>query len=80
MNKDGKRHPEMGVTKKVNLWSFGMKDHIGDNKDSGLIHSDVATVTNDYALSTQRLSCSIPTRGWFTSMLGTNVSPNEPIF
>ena len=37
-NKEGKRDPEMHQTKKGNQWYFGMKVHIGVDKDSGLIH------------------------------------------
>ena len=38
-NKTGERDPEMHQTKKGNQWYFGMKVHIGVDKDSGLIHS-----------------------------------------
>jgi transposase, IS5 family len=42
-NKEGKRDPEMHQTKKGNQWYYGMKVHIGVDKDSGLIHSVVTT-------------------------------------
>ena len=42
-NKAGKREPEMHQTKKGNQWHFGMKVHLGVDKDSGLIHSVVTT-------------------------------------
>ena len=42
-NKDGKRDPEMHQTKKGNQWYYGMKVHVGVDKDSGLIHSVVTT-------------------------------------
>ena len=38
-NKQGERDPEMHQTNKGNQWYFGMKVHIGVDKDSGLIHS-----------------------------------------
>ena len=38
-NKTGERDPEMHQTKKGNQWYYGMKVHIGVDKDSGLIHS-----------------------------------------
>jgi IS5 family transposase len=50
-NKSGKRDPEMHQTKKGNQWFFGMKFHIGVDKDSGLIHSVVATATNVHDLT-----------------------------
>ena len=37
-NKEGKRDPEMYQTRKGNQWYFGIKVHIGDEKDSELIH------------------------------------------
>jgi len=51
-NKDGKRDPEMHQTKKGNQWYFGMKVHIGVDKDSGLIHSVVTTAANVHDLTT----------------------------
>ena len=45
-NKEGKRDPEMHQTKKGNQWYFGMKVHIGVDKDSGLIHSVETTSAN----------------------------------
>jgi IS5 family transposase len=45
-NKDGKWDPEMRKTKKGNQWYYGMKVHIGVDKDSGLIHSVVSTAAN----------------------------------
>ena len=38
-NKDKKRDPEMGSTKKNNNWYFGMKAHIGVDAQNGLVHS-----------------------------------------
>ncbi len=45
-NKEGKRDPEMHQTKKGNQWYFGMKVHIGVDKDTGLIHSVETTAAN----------------------------------
>jgi IS5 family transposase len=50
-NKAGKRDPEMHQTKKGNQWYFGMKVHIGVDKDSGLIHSVVTTAANVHDLT-----------------------------
>ncbi|SBO44711.1 IS5 family transposase [Cyanobium sp. NIES-981] len=50
-NKDGKRDPEMHQTKKGNQWYYGMKVHIGVDKDSGLIHSVVTTAANVHDLT-----------------------------
>jgi len=41
----------MHQTKKGNQWYFGMKVHIGVDKDSGLIHSIVATAANVHDLT-----------------------------
>ena len=38
-NEKRERDPEMHQTRKGNQWSFGMKVHVGVDKDSGLIHS-----------------------------------------
>jgi len=45
-NKTGERDPEMHQTKKGNQWYYGMKVHIGVDKDSGLIHSVETTSAN----------------------------------
>jgi len=45
-NDKGERDPEMHQTKKGNQWHFGMKVHIGVDKDSGLIHSVETTSAN----------------------------------
>lgn len=58
-NKVGKRDPEMYQTKKGNQWyhrfsegfAYGMKVHIGVDKDSGLIHSAVTTAANMHDLT-----------------------------
>lgn len=42
-NKAKKRDPEMSSTKKNNNYHFGMKEHIGVDMDSGLIHTIEAT-------------------------------------
>ncbi len=40
------RDPEMHQTKKGNEWHFGMKAHIGVDRDSGLVHTVVSTAAN----------------------------------
>jgi IS5 family transposase len=45
-NKDHKRDPEMHQTKKGNQWHFGLKAHIGVDKDSGLVHTVTTTAAN----------------------------------
>src|SRR5664280_3202033 len=45
-NKEHARDPEMHQTKKGNQWHFGMKAHIGVDKQSGLVHSLTATAAN----------------------------------
>lgn len=45
-NKDKKRDPEMGSTKKNNTWYFGMKAHIGVDAQNGLVHSCEFTSAN----------------------------------
>src|SRR5690606_20328408 len=42
-NSSGKRDPEMHQTKKGNQWFFGLKAHIGVDRDSGLVHTVVTT-------------------------------------
>jgi IS5 family transposase len=50
-NKSRERDPEMHQTKKGNQWYFGMKVHIGVDKDSGLIHSVETTAANVHDLT-----------------------------
>jgi IS5 family transposase len=58
-SKAGKRDPEMHQTKLGNQWyhrfsegfAYGMKVHIGVDKDSGLIHSAVTTAANMHDLT-----------------------------
>jgi IS5 family transposase len=45
-NKDKKRDPEMHQTKKGHQWYFGMKAHIGADRDSKLVHTVVVTAAN----------------------------------
>jgi IS5 family transposase len=45
-NKQHERDPEMHQTKKGNQWYFGMKAHIGADKDSGLVHTVISTAAN----------------------------------
>lgn len=45
-NKDKSRDPEMHQTKKGNQWYFGMKAHIGTDRDSGMVHTVISTAAN----------------------------------
>ena len=45
-NKEKQRDPEMHQTKKGNPWYFGMKAHIGADRDSKLVHTVVVTAAN----------------------------------
>lgn len=45
-NASGTRDPEMHQTKKGNNWHFGMKAHIGVDRDSGLVHTVIGTSAN----------------------------------
>lgn len=45
-NKDGKRDPEMHLSKKGNDWHFGMKAHVGVDATSGLVHTVIGTAGN----------------------------------
>ena len=40
------RDPQMHQTKKGNQWYFGMKAHIGTDRDSSLVHTVVSTAAN----------------------------------
>ena len=45
-NKEKSRDPEMHQTKKGNQWYFGIKAHIGVDRDSGLVHTVISTSAN----------------------------------
>ena len=45
-NRAHARDPEMHQTKKGNEWHFGMKAHIGVDRDSGLVHTVLSTSAN----------------------------------
>ena len=45
-NQAKQRDPEMHQTKKGNQWYFGMKAHIGADRDSTLVHTVVVTAAN----------------------------------
>jgi len=45
-NKERKRDPEMHQARKGNQWYFGMKAHIGADRDSKLVHTVVVTAAN----------------------------------
>ncbi len=50
-NRAGDRDPEMHQTCKGKQWHFGMKVHIGVDKDTGLIHSVETTAANVHDLT-----------------------------
>ena len=45
-NKEKRRDPEMHQTKKGHQWYFGLKAHIGADRDSKLVHTVVVTAAN----------------------------------
>src|SRR3954469_461185 len=45
-NEKRERDPEMHQTRKGNQWYFGMKAHIGADRDSKLVHTVVVTAAN----------------------------------
>jgi len=45
-NEGGTRDAEMHQTKKGKNWFFGMKAHIGADRDSGLVHTVIGTAAN----------------------------------
>jgi transposase, IS5 family len=45
-NRQRQRDPEMHQTRKGNQWYFGMKAHIGADRDSKLVHTVVVTAAN----------------------------------
>ena len=45
-NKDKARDPDMHQTKKGNQWYFGMKAHIGADRDIGIVHTVISTAVN----------------------------------
>jgi IS5 family transposase len=45
-NKEKRRDPEMHQTRKGNQWYFGLKAHIGADRDSKLVHTVVVTAAN----------------------------------
>ena len=45
-NQEKQRDPEMRQTRKGNQWYFGMKAHIGADRDSKLVHPVVVTAAN----------------------------------
>ncbi len=45
-NAQKERDPEMHQTKKGNQWYFGMKAHIGADRDSKLVHTVIVTAAN----------------------------------
>jgi len=45
-NKEKKRDPEMHQTRKGNQWYFGLKAHIGADRDSKLVHTVIVTAAH----------------------------------
>jgi len=45
-NREKKRDPEMHQTRKGNQWHFGLKAHIGADRDSKLVHTVLVTAAN----------------------------------
>jgi IS5 family transposase len=45
-NREKQRDPEMHQTRKGNQWYFGMKAHIGADRDGKLVHTVVVTAAN----------------------------------
>ena len=45
-NEQKRRDPQMHQTRKGNQWHFGMKAHIGADRDSKLVHTVVVTAAN----------------------------------
>jgi IS5 family transposase len=45
-NREHARDPEMHQTKKGNQWHFGLKAHLGVDRDSGVVHTPVTTAAN----------------------------------
>ena len=54
-NQKHARDPEMHQTKKGNQWYFGLKAHIGVDKDSGLVHTLITTSANVSDISQTQL-------------------------
>ena len=64
-NKERKRDHQMHQSRKGNQWFFGMKCHVGVDKDSGLIHSMAFTVGNvsDVTVAAELLHTRIMDKG-----------------
>ncbi|MSU41296.1 MAG: hypothetical protein EXS28_06210 [Pedosphaera sp.] len=45
-NQEKQRDPEMHQTRKANPWYFGMKAHIGADRESKLVHTVVVTAAH----------------------------------
>jgi transposase, IS5 family len=45
-NRDKQRDPDMHQTRKGQQWYFGMKAHIGVDRESGLVHTVTGTAAN----------------------------------
>lgn len=65
-NSDRARDPEMHQTRKGNQWFFGMKAHIGVDRDSGLVHTVTTTPANvaDVTETSKPHPCPSTPRAW----------------
>jgi IS5 family transposase len=57
-NQARQRDPEMHRTKKGNQWYFGMKAHIGADRDGRLVHTVVVTAANVADIPRPRNCCT----------------------
>ena len=64
-NEKREREPEMHQTCKGNQWFFGMKGHLGVDKDSSLIYSVATTAAH---VSDWQQRYSMEKRAWFMGM------------
>jgi IS5 family transposase len=73
-NKEKQRDPEAHQVKKGNAWHFGYKAHIGVDRDSGLVHTVVATPANihDSVITSQLLTGEEETVHGDSGYLGAN--------
>ena len=50
-NKEKQRDPDAHQVKKGNTWHFGYKEHVGVDKDSGIVHTVKVTAANQHDVS-----------------------------
>lgn len=80
-NKEKERDPDMKSTKKGNQWHFGMKAHIGVDKDSGLVHTIETTGANvhDVTMTSKLLHGKEETLHGDAGYLGANNQDEMPV-